>query len=155
MLARVLVFDDEELVRELLQALCERQGYEVITFPHPGICPLHGKNECPCGPESFCADVIISDLQMPVVQGLDFLESLLGKGCHCRHIALVTGSVEVQEVARAAKLGCKLFAKPFNQREISDWLDQVKRSLPANRCLYDWHRTNLMAKPPVGAAVPP
>lgn len=155
MVGRVLIFDDDALIRKLLQEVCEQHGYEVFTFDHPGICPLHASNECPCGPENLCADAIISDLQMPVLKGLDFIESLLGKGCHCRHIALMTGYSSEEDVRRATQLGCKVFIKPFGDGEFEDWLEQVKHDLPSNRCLYDWQSGNLTAQPPPGTAEQP
>ncbi len=134
---RVLIFDDDELVRELLGAICERRGYEVVTFANPGICPLNAEHDCPCGPEEVCADVIFSDLQMPVVKGVDFLEALLGKGCHCKHIALVSGSCECEEVARARRLGLKFIPKPFRPREIEQWLDEFEHSMAGSPALHN------------------
>ncbi len=133
---RVLVFDDDELVRELLGAICERRGYQVVTFANPGICPLNAEHHCPCGPEEVCADVIFSDLEMPQVKGSDFLEALLRKGCHCKHIALVSGSCEGEEVARAARLGLKFIAKPFQVQEIEEWLDEVEHSMGGTPVLH-------------------
>ena len=137
MRARVLIFDDDEMIRQLLRDVCEKRGYEVIAFSDPGICPIHADQQCPCGPGKICADVIFSDLEMPIVKGLDFLESLLGKGCRCHHIALVSSSCDGESFARAARLGCKVIRKPFTRGEVINWLAEVERSLPANRCLLD------------------
>ena len=122
----------------MLWEVCDRRGYEVFTFPDPGICPLHVEDRCPCESEMTCTDVIISDLDMPNVKGLDFVETLLGKGCLCRHIALMSGAWTDRDVARASDLGCKIFAKPFHISQIIEWLDQVERELSPNRGLYDW-----------------
>jgi CheY-like chemotaxis protein len=135
---RVLIFDDDELIRLLIRGICERHGYDVITYANPGVCPLNAEEHCPCSSEEVCADVIISDLEMPIVKGLDFVESMSRKGCHCRHIALVSGSCESEEVSRAVTLGCKVIPKPFKVKEIEGWLEEVEHSLAANRCLHDW-----------------
>ena len=74
---------------------------------------------------------------MPVVKGLEFIESLLGKGCRCQHIALLSGFYDDDDLARAAKLGCKVIAKPFMISEITDWLDTMEESLAVKRCCDD------------------
>jgi len=109
-----------------------------MEFAGPETCPLHAEHCCPCRPEKVCADVIFSDLQMPVVKGLDFLEAMSGKGCRCRHIAVLSGFYESEDVARATRLGCKFLTKPFKVKEIKDWLQDVERSSGAERCLHDW-----------------
>ncbi len=130
---RVMIFEDDEFIRKLLSAICEKRGYQVTAYADPGLCPLHAEARCPCRTEEVCAEAIITDLQMPLVRGLDFVEALLNKGCHCRNIALVSGSCDEADLARAARLGCKVIAKPFKAAEIKDWLEQVEHSLPANR----------------------
>jgi len=144
---RVLIFDDDPSIRQMLWAVCDRRGYEVVTFPDPGLCPLHAKDRCPCEPAMTCSDMIISDLDMPNVKGLDFLETLLGKGCRCRHIALVSGSWSASDIGRARDLGCKLFAKPFHLSQITEWLEQVERELSPSRKLHDWQGLRNTAEP--------
>ncbi|MFH0909403.1 MAG: response regulator [bacterium] len=144
---RVLIFDDDPLIRQMLWAVCDRRGYEVFTFPDPGLCPLDAKGQCPCESGTSCTDIIISDLEMPCVKGLDFVETLLGNGCHCRHIALMSGAWSDHNVARARELGCKLFAKPFPISEITEWLVQVERALSPDRQLHDWHSLKSTAEP--------
>ena len=135
---RALVFDDDPMVRQVLWAICDRRGYEVFTFPDPGLCPLHVADRCPCDAHTTCTDIIISDLDMPNVKGLDFIESLRGKGCLCGHIAFVSGGWSVEDTARARELGCRLFAKPFHISEINEWLEEVERSLSPERRLSAW-----------------
>jgi CheY-like chemotaxis protein len=135
---RILIFDDDPAIRSVLSAACDRRGYEVLAFPDPGLCPLRATSRCLCEPPTICADIIISDLDMPSEKGLDFLEALLGKGCRCRHIALVSGSWSARDIARARSLGCQLFAKPFQISHITEWLDHVEREVSPSRRLHDW-----------------
>ena len=135
---RALVFDDDPMIRQLLWGIFDRRGYEVFTFPDPGLCPLHRKGQCVCDSDKSCTDVILSDLQMPCVKGLDFIEELRGKGCHCRNIALMSGAWSELDIIRARDLGCRLFAKPFHLSEILDWLTQVESTLVPDRKLQDW-----------------
>lgn len=144
---RVLIFDDDPLIRQLLWAVCDRRGYEVFTFPDPGLCPLHTTDSCPCETGRSCSDIIISDLKMPNVMGLDFVEELIGKGCRCRNVALMSGSWSDDEFHRAQRLGCKVFAKPFHVSQIIEWLDAVEGRLVPSRKLDDWHLKGDAAEP--------
>jgi CheY-like chemotaxis protein len=52
--------------------------------------------------------VILSDLNMPEMQGLDFVAALMAKHCAVAHIALLSGAWSEADKARAAGLGCQL-----------------------------------------------
>ena len=146
MRTRVLIFDDDPLIRQMLWAVCDRRDYEVFTFPDPGLCPLHTVERCPCGEDEICADIILSDLAMPNVPGLDFVESMIHKDCRCPRIALMSGSWSEDDIARARNLGCRLFAKPFHISQIVEWLDEVERLLSPNRRLYSWHSSRTVSE---------
>ena len=136
---RVLIFDDDPLIRKLLWTVCDQRGCEVFTFPEPGLCPLPGGDRCRCSAKKPCTDIILSDLNMPGVKGLDFVEGLLERGCLCRHIGLMSSQWSEQDIARAFRLGCTLLQKPFDVGRIESWLDEVERSLSPSRELADWH----------------
>jgi DNA-binding response OmpR family regulator len=153
---RALIFDDEELLRFLYREVCERHGYEVLEFSSPVFCPLHAKSQCVCAPGEACTDVIISDLDMPKVRGLDFVEAQIRKGCHCQHILLVSGSCDESTYAQARKLGCKVIEKPFRLQQIEAWLDEVDRSLSPTRVLHDLDAPAAVTKPsPAEEAIAP
>jgi CheY-like chemotaxis protein len=88
---RVFIFDDQKDIRQVLCSLFDRRGYEVFAFPHPGTCPLSEEEICPCPIEQTCTDVILSDVNMPIKNGLDFWEAQIQKGCRCKHFALMSG----------------------------------------------------------------
>lgn len=69
---RALVFEDNDQLRSLISTILEMRGYEVFTFSEPGSCPLYLKDKCPCPLKHTCADIIITDINMPSVTGLDF-----------------------------------------------------------------------------------
>lgn len=126
---RILLFDDDAVVLQLLTLACTRRGYDVRAFPDPIRCDLKSQDVCRCQMEEPCADAIISDLHMPGMTGLEFAEAQRAKGCKCAHIALVSGRWSAAEVARASRLGCKLFAKPFHISQIDEWLDAVEEAV--------------------------
>jgi DNA-binding response OmpR family regulator len=145
---RVVLFDDEPAIRQVLGALCKDRGYEVFTFPHPGLCPLHVMDRCPCSPGTVCADLLLSDLHMPEVQGLDFVESLLSKQCVAPHLGLMSARWSPAAYARAARLGCRLFTKPFPLAELLAWLDAAEAQVAPTRALLDWAAQGWRITPP-------
>jgi CheY-like chemotaxis protein len=134
---RVLVFDDDPAIRRILSMVLGSRGYEVVTYSEPGLCPLHVEKKCTCGSETSCTDVILSDLDMPNVRGLDFVETLMSKGCRCRSVALMSGGWTQKEMDRAVEIGCKVFSKPFNPHDVADWIDQCAAKLAPERQLND------------------
>lgn len=135
---RGLIFEDEALLRQLLWTILDRRGYEVFTYPDPGLCPLKSAAGCPCPVGTICADVIVSDVQMAGTTGLDFVQQLLEKNCRRPQIALMSGSWTDAEIKRAERLGCKVFQKPFHMAEMIAWLEQAEQNIPPERHLFDW-----------------
>jgi CheY-like chemotaxis protein len=132
---RAMVFDDNPVIRSALGELLNKFGYEVFSFPEPGFCPLQEYNECPCGIDEQCTDFIISDIEMPGMNGIDFVIEQLGKGCRVRHIALMSGNWSTSDLKKAAELGCKTFTKPFDIDEFMHWLKDCQSRIDVNRKL--------------------
>ena len=135
---RIIILEDNDAIRNLLSLILKERGYEIHSFSSPAICPLQITPACRCGGEQACVDVIISDLDMPAVTGLQFIENQKRKNCKCRHIALMSGNLTDEVVRRAKKMGCKVFPKPFNLSDIIEWLEEVEASISPNRQLENW-----------------
>jgi CheY-like chemotaxis protein len=135
---RAVIFDDDSLIRYALWDLFDGRGYEVFTFPEPGLCPLHVLLQCPCPTGTSCADLILSDVNMHAANGIDYIEQLIQKGCRQRHFALMSGHFFKDDLARGSELGCKLFTKPLDMDQVKDWIEEVERSIPLERVLFDW-----------------
>jgi DNA-binding response OmpR family regulator len=144
---RALVFDDDPAIRKLLWMVLDHRGYQVFTFPDPGLCPLYRAHHCTCPTAGACADMIVSDLEMPTVKGLDFVEALRAKGCHCAAIALMSGNWSEEDKQRARIIGCKLFTKPFAMGEFTQWVDETTHGVKPDRELADWHTVNTEPQP--------
>jgi DNA-binding NtrC family response regulator len=108
---RVLIFDDDD---------------RIFSFPHPALCPLHLVGACSCPTAQACGDIIISDVNMPNVNGLEFIETQIQKGCKVKNLALMSGAWTVSELQYAQKLGCQTFHKPFTLDEINAWIDDCE-----------------------------
>lgn len=134
---RAFVLEDQKLMRELIRQILEDRGYEVLSFSNPGSCPLYNEGVCRCSEKEACGDVIISDVNMPYIKGLDFVERQKKIGCKIRNVALMSGLWTGSDLERAEKLGCKVFHKPFSISEMEEWLDDCEKKIDPNRILTD------------------
>ena len=135
---RILIFDDSEEIRSLLYEFFNRRGYEVFSFPNPGVCPISHEKICPCPTGEACSDFILSDLNMPVQQGIDFLEVQIREGCQCKNMTLMSGDFTENDVLRAKSIGLMLLRKPFGITEILEWIESIEKSIDPDRKLSDW-----------------
>jgi CheY-like chemotaxis protein len=132
------VFDDHQEILNLLKAVLEsRGGYEVLTYLHPGACPIFDNESCSCLDGQSCTDIILADINMPVMRGIDFIEKQIEKGCQCKHLALMSGDYTLDDMQRANELGLKFFQKPFAIADVFDWLDQIEQKINPHRQLTD------------------
>lgn len=131
----MFVLEDNDTLRSMLASLLEGQGYEVESFSEPGLCPTYSDHECPCPCQYACADVIISDLNMPKVSGLEFLENRKQHGCKVRCRAVMSGGWTEEQREQARRLGCRLFEKPFRFGEVLEWLEECIRGIDPDRKL--------------------
>ena len=137
---RAFVFDDDEQVRNVISELLKERGYEVHGFSEPGICPIYLEQRCPCLLDHTCADIIITDINMPYMTGLELIENQLRNGCKVKNIMVLSGSWTDAQVTYAKALGCKIFKKPFKIDEFFNWLDECERRLDPKRKLSDWFK---------------
>ena len=130
---RAIVFDDNEAIRSFLQRLLEKRGYDVFTFPTPAVCPLNRTEVC----YQSCADIVISDVSMPLMSGMQFVDEQVQRGCRIRNLALMSGSWTPEEKEHAAALGCTVIDKPFITADINRWLDECEKKIDPQRVLDD------------------
>jgi len=68
MMAKILVVDDDQGMREFLEIMMTREGYRVVTASDAG------KALARCRKETF--DLVITDLKMPKMDGIAFLKEV-------------------------------------------------------------------------------
>jgi DNA-binding response OmpR family regulator len=137
MLARVVLIEDEDLLRDGLERSLRRKGYEVVSVSDPSFCPAFMKSENACTTEQPCGDFILTDNNMPTISGLDFIEMQIKKGCKgaVSNAAVMSAFWSEDDLLKAQKLGCKIFNKPLDLRELLTWLDMSKKALNPDRKL--------------------
>lgn len=139
---RVVVLEDEEFIRALISSALEDRGYEVIACSEPLFCPIYLDSNCQCPQHQPCCDVIITDVNMPNITGLEFIEHQRKKGCKVPCIAIMSGSWTDAELEQAKGLACNLFKKPFRIDVINKYLDECERNIAPDRTLSDFPYMN-------------
>ena len=120
-MARILVIDDDESIRFLLRAVLEFQGYDVIEAEN-------GYEGLLCY-QAEPADLVIIDMQMPVMDGLELLMELQRTFPRVKVIA-ISGGRRTLEVAKA--FTPHTFEKPFSLEEVVDTVYEiVAASMPS------------------------
>lgn len=108
---RVLVVDDEEIVRHILRSKLESCGYEVVEARDGRKAVSHL--------DKSTFDVVITDILMPEMDGLETL--LYVKRTQPRlPVIAITGAANELHLDNARSLGAsRVFAKPFELEEIA------------------------------------
>ncbi|SJZ38271.1 Response regulator receiver domain-containing protein [Trichlorobacter thiogenes] len=109
-LKRILVVDDEENTRIALTRLLSREGYEVNTAAN-GLEALSSLRNNP-------AELIITDLNMPEMNGLTFLREL-NREYPTSNVIMITAFGEVESYLEALNLGAfEYLNKPLRLEEL-------------------------------------
>jgi two-component system response regulator AtoC len=107
---RVLVVDDEENIRLVLRTLLKKHGYEVEV--------ADGGEAALKALDSFDPDVILTDVRMPRMGGLDLLATLKAKQ-HPATVIVMSAYGNVDLAIEAIKAGAYDYvSKPFKPDEI-------------------------------------
>ena len=115
---KILVVDDEQHVRQLIGKVLEKEGYEVLTACNgeEGL-EIFQKNNI---------DLIISDIKMPKMNGIEFLHKVKEQEPGVGFI-LITAFATMETAIDAIKSGAQDYVtKPFDIKEI---LNAVKKIL--------------------------
>jgi DNA-binding NtrC family response regulator len=109
--AKILVIDDEEVVCKSCQRILTKAGYEVLTLQNPqNALELLKK-------ESF--DVVITDLVMPKIGGIDVLKAVKEESPDTE-VIMITGYGTIRNAVEAMRLGARDYIpKPFTPKELN------------------------------------
>lgn len=132
-----VVIDDDSSIRQLLGRVLTRKGFDFTAYSTPADCTLYAEDGCPCSWKGICPDVIISDFNMPGVNGVEFIGRLRAKKCTCKNIAVISGSWDEQQLRQMVPDGVNVFSKPVQLSRIGAWLDQIKATAGEVACRAD------------------
>ena len=119
---KVLIVDDEKLVRWSLRQKCEEWGYHVLEADNGTAALRVAHNESP--------DLVLLDVRLPDANGIEVLEQLK-KSSDARAVIMITADPQLEDVKTALKLGAYDFVgKPLDFDELAV---AVKNALETTR----------------------
>lgn len=113
----VLVVDDDDLVLEVVALVLKNEGYLVHTSNDADAAFERLKNEN--------VDVLLSDIKMPGVSGLELLKRIY-RYDQCLPVILMTGCFEQYTEDRSKIKPFEIIKKPFDSKHL---LNVVKKAI--------------------------
>jgi PAS domain S-box-containing protein len=134
---RILIVDDEELIVKLLSISLRSDGYETFSA-HSGQEGLDVfKSESP--------DIVITDIKMPGMDGLELLEKIKEIDPE-KEVIIVTGHGDIDSTITALQHGASDFInKPVRDDALAIALERAKSKISLRKKLKDY-TTNLEIK---------
>jgi CheY-like chemotaxis protein len=120
-MARILVIDDEELVRETLEIVLEDAGHQIALAEHgkAGLTKL----------DQGVFDLVITDLFMPVMEGFETMREIRKRDQDIKIIAISgggRGSEQELFLEDAQLLGANAtLSKPFSNQQLIALIDHL------------------------------
>jgi two-component system chemotaxis response regulator CheY len=113
----VLVVDDSTTLREFISFILKNAGYNVVMAENgkDALNRLDGLNDAKI-------DIVITDLNMPVMNGIEFIKEMRGSSMY-RSIPVILMTTELHELKKqeAKQAGVSEWInKPFTPRQIRD-----------------------------------
>jgi DNA-binding NtrC family response regulator len=118
----ILIVDDEAPLRRVLERCLSRQGLRVIGAGSAETAYELVASEQP--------DAVLLDIRLPTMSGLALYLAIVRRWPSLEgRIAIMTGDAEAEEVRTWIEHHhCVVLRKPFNLRDVSDWLATVVRA---------------------------
>lgn len=111
-MAKILVIDDDKELRNILSEVLNMDGHQVIAAEDG----FSGIEEY----RSQSPDLVITDLSMPRVDGLEVLKSLAEDFAHVP-IIVITGSSDIETMKEVLSLNAnRILRKPFEADMLLD-----------------------------------
>ena len=146
---RLLIADDEKLEREALADMVSRR------FEHEVVLELaeNGRKAADTA-VLWGADLILMDIEMPGMSGLDAARAVLAQRPACR-VIFVTAYSLFQYAHEAVHLGaCDYLLKPVDPDELEASIRRAMRQIEAERKLEELARTTELSPEPETPEVP-
>lgn len=115
-MARILLAEDDQSMREFLARALERAGHDVTAVPD-GLAALEAVRE-----RGF--DLLIADIVMPGIDGIEVSRQANRVNADLK-VLFITGFAAVAMSARAEMGDTKVLSKPFHLRELVDHVDAI------------------------------
>ncbi|MCF3931876.1 response regulator transcription factor [Acuticoccus sp. M5D2P5] len=141
----VLIVDDDQRIRSLLERFLRKEGYRISS--------AENANQARRKLEGFVFDALVLDVMMPGEDGFSLLETLRADGNATMPILMLTARTEPDQRIHGLELGADDYlGKPFEPRELALRLSNLMRRRPEThrfvrfgRFVFDVRREELSA----------
>jgi CheY-like chemotaxis protein len=125
---RAIICDDDIQILDIFKRTLDRMGYEVLTSETAITCAFYREHANSCPQHDRCADVLITDYEMPDMTGIDLLEMQHRGGCKLisKSKALMSTNDDPRLKKRVEALGCHFFLKPLFTTTLRAWLKECQ-----------------------------
>ena len=121
---RILLAEDDQVMREYLTRALERSGYAVAAVDRgTAAIPL-------LAAETF--DLLLTDIVMPEMDGIELAQRATEMAPEMR-VMFITGFAAVTLKAGEAMPNARILSKPFHLRELVMEVDRLFEDVPATR----------------------
>jgi two-component system response regulator NreC len=117
MAIRIVLADDHVLVRQGLKSLLEREGFQIVAEASDG-------QEALRHVQSLMPDIVVMDITMPILNGLDAARQMTVSSPQAK-IILLTQHVEEQYLSEALEVGVKGYV--LKNQVASDLIQAVRQ----------------------------
>lgn len=115
--SRIFIVEDEELIREMIVVALEAEGYDIITATD-GRAAVEYLKSYEHNSEELSLDLVILDLMLPHINGLDICRFLRHQGNSVPILMLSAKGSETDRVLGLEVGADDYLTKPFSMREL-------------------------------------
>jgi len=121
---KMLIIEDEELLRNLYSELLEMKGFNIATASD-------GKTALELLEDRRKPDLILLDINMPEMDGIEFLRIIKGNDKLKRiPVVLVTGVIQVEKISEGLDLGAVGYIEKANSPiEVISRIEMILNSI--------------------------
>jgi two-component system response regulator HydG len=124
---RILVVDDSPATLEMIKRNLESRDFVVLTAP--------GAYEATAILEAQSIDLVITDLKMPKIDGLDLIKHVR-QNYKETEIMMITGYATIEGAVEAIKMGAEEYlTKPFTEEELFSAVNKTLDKLHKRRII--------------------
>ena len=124
----LLVVDDDPAIRRLVTSFARPLGFDVVT--------CNGGRDALAQLRERKANLLLVDLRMPDVDGLEVVRAVRDMDPHCQTV-LVTGHATIDTAIEAIKLGARDYlTKPFDRDRLRELLTGVREEIERRQSMF-------------------
>lgn len=119
---RILLVDDEEIAHKSIGGFLEDLGYQVLIAEN-------GKQALDIFQKENRIGLVISDVKMPVMNGLELLKSIRNQGKKLP-VILISGYGDIDSAVEALRYGaCDYLKKPVNLNNLMARIKHIEKEI--------------------------